>query len=401
MTYNLRSLPRPADRAGGLARIVLFVLAVSAAACGGSTPDGGTPGGAAAGGGRGAMPPMPVEIVTLTEQPVEDTGEYVGVLKSRRSTTIQPQVEGILTRILAASGDRVSAGTPLFEIDAAPQQAGLASLQSVRAARQADAALAAQQAQRAQALFDVGAMSQQELEQAAATRKAAEAQLNAVEEQIRQLQAELAYYRVTAPTAGVIGDIPNRVGDRVTKATELTTIHDNTGLEVYISVPLPQAPLLKQGLTVRLVDDEGMTIATERVSFVAPAVDDETQTVLVKAPVDARGGRFRTDQFVRALVVFDTVPGLKVPLVSVLRIGGQQFVYLADAGPGGGLVARQRPVELGRVIGNEYVVRSGLKAGDRLIVSGIQKIGDGAPVAAAPPPAPAGAPTGPARGGGA
>jgi RND family efflux transporter MFP subunit len=337
------------------------------------------------------MPPMPVEIVSLTLTPVEQTGEYVGVIKSRRSTTIQPQAEGIITRILVTAGDRVTPGTPLFEIDATAQQAGLASLQSVRAARQADAALAAQQAQRAQALLDVGAMSQQELEQAAAARQAAEAQLNAVEEQIRQLQAELAYYRVTAPTGGVVGDIPNRVGDRVTKATELTTIHDNTGLEVYVSVPLQHAASLRTGVPVRLLDEAGQTIATERATFVAPAVDEQTQTVLVKAPVDARGGRFRTDQFVRAQLVFETAPGLKVPVVSASRISGQFFVFVAEPAPGGGLVARQRPVQLGTVIGNDYVVRSGLAAGDRLIASGIQKIGDGSPVMPAPPAPPAGA----------
>lgn len=388
MTNKWLPLLRPARRVRAVVRLVALMLAAVGAACGGGSPQG-TPGAA---GGRGAMPPMPVEIIDLALKPVEQTTEYIGVVKSRRSTTIQPQAEGIITNILVAAGARVTPGTPLFEIDATAQQAGLASLQAVRAARQADAALAAQQAQRARTLLDVGAMSQQEFEQATTARKTAEAQLGAVEEQIRQMQAELAYYRVTAPTAGVVGDIPNRVGDRVTKATELTTVHDNTGLEVYISVPLQQATTLKVGLPVRLVDDAGQTMATERISFVAPSVDDETQTVLVKAPVDARGGRFRTDQFVRTHVVFSTAPGLTVPLVSVMRVSGQFFVYVADAGAGGALVARQRPVTVGHVIGNEYVVRSGLSAGDKLIAGGIQKIGDGSPVAAAPAaPAPAAA----------
>jgi RND family efflux transporter MFP subunit len=397
MTNRWLSLLRPARRSRAAARLLALMLAGIAAACGGA-PSEGAPGAA---GGRGAMPPMPVDIVELKLQPVEQTTEYIGVIKSRRSTTIQPQAEGIITRILVSAGDRVTPGTLLVEIDATAQQAGLASLQSVRAARQADAALAAQQAQRARTLLDVGAMSQQEFEQVTTARQTAEAQLRAVEEQIRQLQAELAYYRVTAPTAGVVGDIPIREGDRVTKATELTTVHDNAGLEVYINVPLQQATALKLGLPVRIVDDRGETIATERVAFVAPAVDDETQSVLVKAPVDARGGRFRTDQFVRAHILFSTTPGLKVPLVSVMRISGQFFVFLAEPNAGGGLVARQRSVDLGQVIGNEYVVRSGLKAGDRLIASGIQKIGDGAPVAAAPaaPAGPAGPAAAPGRGG--
>ena len=388
MTNRWFRLRRPADCVVAAVRGTPFVLAGLLAACGGSSSE--APAGAA-GGGRGAMPPMPVEIVDLKLSPVEQSSEYVGVIKSRRSTTIQPQAEGIVTRILVASGARVTPGTPLFEIDSTAQQAGLASLQSVRAARQADAALAAQQATRAQALLDVGALSQQELEQAASARKAADAQLSAVDEQIRQLQAELAYYRVSSPTAGVVGDIPIRVGDRVTKATELTTVDDNAGLEVYINVPLQQASGLKPGLPVRLVNDDGETIATERISFVAPSVD-ETQTVLVKAPVDARSARFRTDQFVRAHIDFSTEPGLTVPLVAVSRVSGQHFVFVAEPAGGGGFVARQRPIQVGSVIGNEYVVRSGLAAGDRLIASGIQKIGEGSPVLAAPRGSPAGPP---------
>jgi RND family efflux transporter MFP subunit len=133
---------------------------------------------------------MPVEVTTLAPKPLEQTGEFVGTVRSRRSTTIQPQAEGILTRIIVKSGDRVNAGDPIFEIDAAPQQAGVASLESIRAAREADAALAKSNADRARKLLEVGAISQQELDQAATLQKTTEAQLKATEEQIRQQRAE-------------------------------------------------------------------------------------------------------------------------------------------------------------------------------------------------------------------
>ena len=193
-----------------------FVLALVAGCGRGSAPDAGAPGA-----GRGGAPPaMPVEIVTLESKPVEQWTDFVGTIKSRHSITIMPQVEGFITRIAVKSGDRVAPGAVLMEIDAGSQQAAVAALESTRAAREADAAFARQQAQRAKAMFDVGAASQQEAEQAAAAQKAAEAQLKAVDEQIRQQQHELGYYRVTAPTAGIIGDIPVRQGDRVTRTTE-------------------------------------------------------------------------------------------------------------------------------------------------------------------------------------
>jgi RND family efflux transporter MFP subunit len=342
--------------------------------------------GAGGPGGRGAMPPMPVVIETLAPKPVEQATEFVATVKSRRSSTVQPQVEGFITRIHVNPGQRVSRGTPLFDIDAATQQAAVAGLESVRAARQADAVYARQQADRAKALRDVGAMSEQEYEAALTLQKTAEAQLQAIEDQIRQQRAELAYYRVTAPTAGVVGDVPVRVGDRVTRATMLTTISDNSaGLELYINVPVQEATRLKPGLRVLIVGDRSEVIGTEQANFVSPTVDDSTQTVLVKAPITR--GQFRSDQFVRTRIVWTTEPTIVIPLTSVMRISGQYFAFVAE-GAEGHLVARQRGVVLGPVVGNAYVVLDGLRAGDRLIVSGIQKIGDGSPVQPAPPGAP-------------
>lgn len=192
----------------------------------------------------------------------------------------------------------------------------------------------------------------------------------------------MGYYRVTSPVAGIVGDVPVRVGDRVTRQTVLTTVEDNAGLEAYINVPVQDAPRLKVGLAVRLLGEDGRVLASERIAFVASVVDD-TQTVLAKATLGASATQFRADQFIRARVVWSEAPGLVAPLTSVTRIGGQYFVYVAEPGDGGVLVARMRPVTLGAVMGNDYVVRDGLKAGERLITGGIQKIGDGAPVAAA------------------
>ncbi|MCC7185323.1 MAG: efflux RND transporter periplasmic adaptor subunit [Acidobacteria bacterium] len=354
----------------------LLILA-AAAACGGGQSE---PAAGAAPGG-GAPPGTPVEMVTLEERPIEDVSEYVGTVKSRRSTTIQPQAEGFLRRIAVKSGDRVAAGALLAEIDNAPQQAAIAAIQSTRAAREADATFARQQAARTKALLDIGAVSLVEAERADATLKAAEAQLKALDEQIRQAQIEMGYYRVTSPVAGVVGDVPVRVGDRVTRQTVLTTVEDNAGLEAYINVPVQDAPRLKVGLPVRLLGEDGTVLASERLNFVAGVVDD-TQTVLAKATLGAGAAKFRADQFIRARVVWSEAPGLVAPLTSVTRIGGQYFVYVAEPGDGGVLVARMRPVTLGSVIGNDYVVREGLKPGERLITGGIQKIGDGAPVAA-------------------
>jgi len=127
-------------------------------------------------------------------------------------------------------------------------------------------------------------------------------------------------------------------------------------------------------------------------------VDDATQSVLVKAPVAERA-RLRADQFVRAEIVWSTEPLITIPIVSVVRINGQYFAFIAESA-NGGLVARQRPLTLGPVRGDVYVVTAGIKAGDRVILAGTQKIGDGAPVQPMPAGPPPGAPAGRGAGGG-
>jgi RND family efflux transporter MFP subunit len=382
--------------------LVTLLLLSAAAACGGSGESAAS-GGGGGGRGRGNMPPMPVDIVLLEARPLEQATEFVGTIKSRRQTNVQPQVEGYLTRITVKSGDRVGAGAGLMEIDSRSQQAAIASLESVRTQRQVDLTYAEQEAGRTAKLLAAGAASQMDADRANNAVKAAEAQLRTVEEQIRALRTDLAYYQVTAPTGGIVGDIPVHEGDRVTKSTLLTTIDANTGLEVYLNIPVQDAPKLKIGLPVRLLDDTGAPGAASMVSFISPSVDDSTQTVLAKVPIAAPGG-FRTSQFVRAQVIWSTEPGLTIPVTTVVRINGQFFAFVAEPGQGGGLVAHQRAVTLGPVTGNNYVVAGGLKPGEKLIVSGIQKIGDGAPVqASAGSPAKdgreSGAAAGPAGGG--
>jgi RND family efflux transporter MFP subunit len=357
--------------------LVTFLL-FAAAGCGGSEGAAGAPG---VGGG---MPAMGVEIVTLEPQPIEQTTEFVGTVKSRRSTDVQPQVEGYITRIAAKPGQRVGRGALLMEIDSRVPQAQLSSLESIRTQREIDVTYARQEAERSNKLLKAGAASEMDADRAQNALKAAEAQLQTVQEQIRTARTDLGYYRVTAPTAGIVGDIPVREGDRVTKATGLTSIDANVGLEVYINVPVQQATKVKLGLPVRIVDDTGTTIAEEKIDFVSPSVDERTQTVLVKTPVSAPGA-LRTDQYVRSFIIWTTEPGLTIPVTSVTRINGQWFAFVAEPGEGGkGLVAKQRAVELGPVVKNNYTVVSGLKPGESLIAVGIQKVRDGVPVQASP-----------------
>jgi RND family efflux transporter MFP subunit len=332
-------------------------------------------------GGAGAPPPASVTLLTLQPKPVERASEFIATLRSLRSTTIQPEVAGSVTRIFVKSGDVVRAGAPLVQIDPDKQQAAVRSTEASRSGAEADLQYWRQQVKRLEALVAAGAVSRQELEQAQNSLKTSEAKLAGIDAEVLEERVQLGYYRVVAPQAGIVGEIPIRVGDRVTQASVITTVDENTSLEAYIQVPVDRAPDLRVGLPVQLLDADGNAAAINPVSFVAPRVEESTQSVLVKSLLKDAPPRLRAQQFARARIIWSSADGLTVPVVAVSRIAGQYFCFVAESQEQG-LVARQRPVQVGEVLGDDYVVVSGLKAGDRVVVSGIQKIADGAPIKA-------------------
>ena len=337
--------------------------------------------GSGSAGAQTAPPPTGVQVVTLEAKPIEQASEFIATLRSLRSTTIQPEVEGLITRIFVKSGDKVRTGDPLVQINADRQVAVVRSTEASRTGTEADVQYWRLQVRRLESLVEAGAISKQEFEQAQNTLRTAEARLAALDAQLREGRVQLQFYRVEAPQTGTIGDIPVRTGDRVTTSTVITTIDQNDALEAYVQVPLDRSPDLRVGLPVQILDAEGKVLATNPITFVAPRVDDSTQTVLVKSAMKEVPAAVRVQQFVRARIVWRSIPGITVPLTAVTRISGQHFCFVVEQ-KDGGLVARQKPIQVGEMIGNDYVVVGGLAPGDRVVTSGIQKLGDGVPVKA-------------------
>lgn len=330
--------------------------------------------------GQGAGPQaMPVQVQVVESKEITNSTEYLSILKSRHSASINPQVEGYITNIYVKSGDRVSAGTPILQIDSLKQEATVHSQEAQRAAQQSNVSLAKINLDRTLKLYDAKVISRADLDNAQTNYDTAVAQLKALENQVQTQSVELHYYKVTAPMTGIIGDIPVRIGDRVAVTTLLTTVDEPGALEAYIYVPASRAKDLHVGVPVKLLDDTGAVGAGTRITFVSPQADSETQTILAKAAVPNVKASLRIAQQVRAQVDWSTRQGAVIPILSVQRINGEYFVFVA-VNEGKGSVARQRVVKIGEVVGNDYAVLDGLKPGDHLIVSGTQFLQDGAPV---------------------
>ena len=359
-------------KSGSINRLAagLSILAALAAGCG----DKSASSTAAAAGGA-----MPVQIHVAETKKIPDTSEFLSMLKSRHSSAINPQVEGQIVKIFVKSGDHVKMGDPLLQIDPLKQEATVSSQEAARAAQEANKKYAQISLDRAKKLFDAGVISKAEYDNAQTSYDAADAQLHAMEEQVRTQKVELKYYQVSAPMDGIVGDIPVRVGDRVSVATLLTTVDEPGALEAYLYVPVDRSKDLKVGLPVRLVDENQKVLAETSVTFVSPQVDTETQTVLAKALIPNSAAKLRVAQQMRAQITWSVHEGPVVPILSVVRINGQFFAFVASK-ESNGTFARQKALKVGEPLGNDYPVLSGLQGGEHVITSGTQFMQDGMPV---------------------
>ena len=418
------------------------------------------------GGEQGMQGPqaVPVEVERLQEEPVEDSSEFVGTLDSQTGVSLQPEADGRVIQVFVSSGDVVAAGDPIMQLSADRSQsdynAALASVSGARSARDASRSnLRAAQERQAQLLADLelqendfertavlvdrGALPQEQLDQVVRDRRVAESALSSAIQEIAALESSVAQAQatldqtnanassiqedlldktVTAPIAGIVGDIPIKLGDYVTAGSQLATITQNQDLELEIAIPIDDSQRVRTGLPVELMlfgsDD---VIASGNISFVSPTTDASTQTVLAKARFSRPSQPLQDEQRLDVRVIWNQRPGILVPTTAISRLGGETFVFVpgkpeplaegeaegAASGPpagsagGGGqqgqaggqpegpppIVANLQPVKLGSLQDNEYQVLEGLSPGDTIVVSGLLNLRDGVPIE----PTPAGA----------
>jgi RND family efflux transporter MFP subunit len=264
-------------------------------------------------------------------------------------------------------------------IDPLKQQATVDQQRSTEAQKKATYDYNALEVVRQRKLFEEGVTSKQSLDIEEQAYENSKADWEAAQAASATERRELDYYHLTAPFAGIVGDIPVHLGDYVSQQTLLTTVDENTDLEAYVYIPTEKASDIRMGLPIQIVTSTGELIEGTKVNFISQQVDNAIQGILVKAPIHSSLDKFRNAQLVKARVVWSTAPAPTIPVLAVTRIGGQSFVYIATQ-DGQGSVAKQRAVTLGDTIGNNYAVQSGLQPGEKVITSGIQFLIDGAPV---------------------
>ncbi|HKD45695.1 MAG TPA: efflux RND transporter periplasmic adaptor subunit [Candidatus Angelobacter sp.] len=346
-----------------------LIVALLAAGCG-KEASAGNPSGPQA---------FPVKVITAQAQLVPQSTDYLATLKSRNAPALQPQVEGDITRIFVHSGQRVGAGAPILEIDPLKQQATVNNQEAAYKSKQALMEQNRIDLDRKTKLYAAGIIAKADLDTAQAAYNSSKADTEALDASIREQRVQLRYYTVRAPTAGIVGDIPVRVGDHVTNQTILTTLDRGGELEAYIYLPAEKSTAVRMGMPVDLLDEQGRPAERTRIFFISPRVDTDTQTLLVKAAVHNPGAQFRNAQQVHSRVVWSEQKRPLIPVTAVSRLSGKIFAFVAE-GQGQQAVARQKVIEVGDLVGNNYVVLDGVNPGDRVIVTGVQMLADGMPV---------------------
>ncbi len=336
-------------------------------------------------GGAAAVHAMPVQAEAAQKAPIADTSTYVASIQSLSATTISPQVTGVLQSINVTSGERVGAGQPLMQINPEAQAAQVANLEHTQNAQAATLRFDQQQLARQRALYQEKIGTLMDYQQAQSAYSNAAAQLSSLDAQIQNAKVTLGYYRITAPRAGVVGDIPVRVGDTVAPGTTLTTLNSTQGTQVYVQVPLEESGKLKVGLPLTVLDAQGTVLAQSRIFFVSPQVDPATQTILAKADITgAAASGLRTQQYVQARITWGSHLGFSVPVLAEVQEAGGAFLDIAQPQDKGYRVHQQQ-VTLDGITGNNVEVLSGLTAGQLVIVSQHQILSEGMPVFPMPP----------------
>ena len=220
------------------------------------------------------------------------------------------------------------------------------------------------------------------VDQALANLDSQKAAVKQAEAELGSISQPLAFNTINAPITGYIGNFSNKkVGDFVNVGEPITTLTDNQTFYLNIGIPTEYRNQLKLGLPVKIIKKDGSEGITGEVTFISPVVNQSIQAIQTQVTFQ-NDGSLRDREYVQVQVIWQENPGLLIPTRAVSILGSQKFVFVATSGDSdeAKLVAKQQPVNLGTIQGQAYQVISGVKPGDKIVVTRILDLRDGTPI---------------------
>ena len=363
-----------------LRTLLLFVLGLAAAAC--SSPDPSPQGQA-----------IPVRTITVAQADIDNVLELPGRVEPVRVAEVRARVTGIVQQRLYEEGTDVGQGQPLFRIDPAELRASYAQTQASLERAKATAANANAVVQRYRPLVEENAISGQEFDAAQAAAREANANVAQIQAQLKSASLQLGYTTVRAPIAGRAGRAAVTEGALVSQpeGTLMTRIEQVSPIYVSFSQSATEVLQIRRAIAagelalsaddaveVRLVFPDGTEYEIPGlIEFLDFTVDEATGTIELRAEFPNPDGLLLSGEFVNARIYAGKatdVIAIPQAAVTVADSGGTVMIVDKDG------KAALRPIKLGRLVGDKWVVESGLQPGDRVIVSNLQKLQPGMPV---------------------
>jgi membrane fusion protein, multidrug efflux system len=339
-----------------------------------------------------AAPAAEVTAVTIEPRTLPVTFEAVGQTEGSREVEVRSRVGGILLRRFYTEGSWVKRGTPLFKIDPAPYEAALNKLKGTLAQEEAQLEKAKRDEARLKPLFEENAVSRKDYEDAVSARETAQARVQSARAGVTEAQLNLDYTNVQAPINGVTSRAEKSEGSLVAAGTDLLTRMSQVD-PIYANFSYSENALLRvrdevaagrlvlppdKELKVELkLSDGGTYPMTGRVNFNDFRVQAGTGTIQIRAVFPNPKRTLLPGQFVRVAIHGATRPNaILIPQEAVISGQKGKFVYVVNEDG----KAESRPIETGEWREDEFLVTSGLKSGERVVVSGTMKLQPGAPV---------------------
>jgi len=340
-----------------------------------------------------ARPPTPVSVVELRTEPVALKRELPGRTRAFVIAEVRPLVTGIVKERLFKEGDRVEAGDALYQLEDSTYRAAVASAKAALARAEAALELARLDANRVEELRGSNVLSEQEQDRIMASYNEAAADLQVAQAQLQSAALPLSYARIRSPISGYVGKSRVTQGALVTKdqAEPLTVVQQLDPIYVDVSQPVSELLGLRRaleesairnadGIPVTILLGDGTEYAQQgELAFTNVSVDPMTGSIEMRIVVPNPDRMLFPGMYVRAVVSNAVLSdGLLVPQQGIMRNPqGEAFAMLVTSDN----TIERRTVEVGRAVGDRWLVHGGLAAGDRVVVEGLQKIAPGMQVA--------------------
>jgi multidrug efflux system membrane fusion protein len=329
---------------------------------------------------RPQSPAVPVEVAVVQQRDMPVTLRAIGAVEPLASVQLKSKVQGEIVKVLFADGAFVKAGQPLFEIDPRPFEVALQRAEADLAQVQIEAKNAQDQADRYTKLTSQGVASKEQFAQYQTTASSQKSILAARQADVDEARLSLDWTRVVAPIAGRAGAALLKAGNIVQANSDVLTVINQTQ-PIYVSFSLPESQLAsvrqwmgRGAVGIAATDPEtGRALGAGTLDFVDNTVDRQSGMITMKATFPNQDEALWPGQFVDLAVTLTVEPkAIVVPSTAILEGQAGAQVFVVKDG-----VATLRKVEVGRTVGDESLVRSGLSPGESVITSGQLRVVDG------------------------